>query len=840
MRRFILKLRKRRHLERDLDDEMEFHREMSGPRFGNSTRIREEAWELWTFPLIESLIRDLRLACRVLAKSPSFSLVSLLTLSLGIGINTAVFTLYDSLTYRLLPVRAPQELIRVVRRTRNRLQPANFSYPEFENIRGRLGALTDVIATSSSQMIGQGIKTQVVAGDYFGVLGIECSPGRAFHNAEQAVAVVSYTFWTRRLNADPTIPGKVIDLGGVPFTVLGVAPKGFYGTDLPPHMPDLWIPAGQNAVPALQVIARRRPGITVNQVSAVLRKGGKDSLTATNATAFQTNMGGFRGTGTIGLILMSAVGIILLIGCVNLVNLTLFRNAERKREIAVRLAIGASRRQIVRQLWAESLVLGLGGGVIGFGLSVVLCDWIRAGALAALDRISNEVFGGFQLDLTPDWRVFAYTLALSILTAALVGVWPALGSTRTDLNSSLKSEGVGRGQRNLLLTAQIAACFILLAVAGLLFRGTTKSRTANPGFGVDRILVMSVDPAAIDGPPDVRSATLERVLDRTRFLPDVTSLALVDRAPFLGTGAGQFENEDHKMLRCRFNRVSGGYFDTLKIPILAGRSFSQTEVEEGNAVVVSEAAAQFYWPNQNPLGRHILFNARWPNGLSHSFYTVVGVAKVVRNTFLSKTDNYYLYFPKPVSDDGGWVLVRTRQSPEAALPLVRNALMDVNPALASHAYLISLENGPVQIQKLMTDVPGMVALVLGLLALILASVGVYGVVMYLVAQRIRTIGIHMALGAQRIDVIRLVLGEGLGCVALGTAIGLVGAVGLSGVLAAVVKTPDLPDLTYQAGVFDPATFLIALAALALAVSTACLVPVYRATRVDPVIALRNE
>jgi macrolide transport system ATP-binding/permease protein len=874
MRRFILKLLKRPHLERDLNQEMEFHRAMSDRSFGDLARVREEARELWTFTFIENLMRDFRYACRLLAKSPSFTLVSLLTLGLGIGINTAVFTLYDSLTYRLLPVRAPQELARVVRKSGDTLQPTSVSYSEFESLRNGLSVLADVIATSSSYTIlgsvtpssgiREGIKTQFIAGDYLDVLGIACSPGRALHNDEQAVAVMSYTFWTRRLNADPAVVGKIVNLGGVPLTILGIAPKGFYGTDLPPHMPDIWVPLPtqsqvlpgadwihDDTARALHVLARRKAGVTVNQVSEQLlrvggvevsRDGRKSRLAATDATAFQTNMGGFRGTGTIGLILMGAVGVILLIGCVNLVNLTLSRNAARQREIGVRLAIGASRRRIVQQLLAESLVLGIAGGVIGFGISALLCHWIRIGTLAALERISNEVFGGFQLNVAPDWRVFSYTLALSIVAAALVGILPALGSTKKNLDASLKSDGLRRGQRHLLLTAQIAASFILLAGAGLLFRGAWRSRSADPGFSLDKILVMSMDLTTVDAASDNRGAVLTRVLDRTRSLPEVISLALVDRSPFLGTGAGQFENEDHRQLRCRFNRVSGEYFDTLNIPILAGRSFSPAGAAEGAEaeVVVSEAAARFYWPNQNPLGRHIAVDPGSRIGFSHSFYTVVGVAKVVRNTFLSKVDNDYLYFPKPVSDAGGWVVVRTRHSPELALPSLRDALMEVNPALASHAYLITLEQGPVQIQKLMTDIPGTVALVLGLLALMLASVGVYGVVMYLVTQRIRVIGIHMALGAQRLDVIWLILREGLGCVAQGTLIGLFGAACLSGMLATLAKTPDLPDLTYQAGVFDPVTFLIVLIALALAVTAACLLPVYRATRVDPAIALRSS
>jgi macrolide transport system ATP-binding/permease protein len=877
MRKFILKLIKRPHLERDLDRELEFHRAMSERPFGDWTRVREEARELWTFTFIENLMRDFRYACRVLAKSPSFTLVSLLTLSLGIGINTAVFTLYDSLTYRLLPVQAPEELVRVVRKSGDALQPTSVSYSEFESLRNGMKAVADVIATSSSQTIlgsltpssgiREGIKTQFVAGDYFDVLGTKFSPGRALNRSldrdEQAVAVVSYTFWTRRLSADPAVVGKIINLGGVRLTILGVTPKGFYGTDLPPHMPDVWVPLAMqsqvlagadwmhdNTARALHVLARRKAGVTADQVSEkLLQTGGietsgdgrKSWLTATDATAFQTNMGGFRGTGTIGLILMGAVGVILLIGCVNLVNLTLSRNAARQREIGVRLAIGASRRRIVQQLFAESLVLGISGGMIGFGISALLCHWIRIGTLAALERISDEVFGGFQLNVAPDWRVFAYTLAVSILTAALVGILPALGSTQTDLESSLKSDGPRRGQRHLLLTAQIAASFILLAGAGLLFRGAWQSRSADPGFGVDKILVMSMDLTTVDGASDDRAAVLRRVLDRTRSLPEVTSLALVDRSPFLGTGAGQFENEDHRQLRCRFNRVSGGYFDTLKIPILAGRSFSQAGGAGGDLeVVVSEAAAQFYWPGQNPLGRHIAVDPRSRIGFSGSFYTVVGVAKVVRNTFLSKVDNHYLYFPKPVSDAGGWVLVRTRHSPELAIPSVRDALMGVNPALASHAYLITLEQGPVQIQKLMTDLPGTVALVLGVLALMLASVGVYGVVMYLVAQRVRVIGIHMALGAQRLDIIWLILRESLGCVAKGALVGLLGAACLSGMLATLAQTPDLPDLTYQAGAFDPITLVIALLALAFAVTAACLLPVYRATRVDPVVALRSN
>jgi putative ABC transport system permease protein len=307
------------------------------------------------------------------------------------------------------------------------------------------------------------------------------------------------------------------------------------------------------------------------------------------------------------------------------------------------------------------------------------------------------------------------------------------------------------------------------------------------------------------------------------------------------TGSSEIEDEAGKPARCRFNRVSAGYFDTLNIPLVARRSFSQTEADDGAAeVVVSEALAQFYWPGESSLHRRITIGRRFSREFANSSYTVVGVAKGVRNTFLSKEDKYYIYFPKPVSAASGWVLLRTKHSPDDAAPDVRGALLTINPALAAHTYLISLASGPVEIQKPMTDVPGIVSLLLGSLALILAAVGVYGLVIYVVAQSIRVIGIHVALGAQRPDVVGLVLGESLRCVGQGAVIGLLGSGCLSASLAALVKAPDLPDLTYQADVFDPVTLLAALSALAFAVTAACLLPVYRATRVDPMTALRNN
>jgi predicted permease len=681
---------------------------------------------------------------------------------------------------------------------------------------------------------------------------------RGLHSLECTEAT-SYSFWTRRLKSDRAVIGKLISLRGVLVKIVAIAPKGFYGTDLPPGAPDLWMPLSYLLTPTtlaeiksdvtlpLHVLGRRRAGITDQQVSSHLaalvgaQEKNRVKLAAKQATAFQTNIGGFRGTSTIGIILLGAVSIILLIGCVNLINLTLSRNEGRKREIAVHLSIGASRFRIVQQLCAEGLLLGIAGAIIGFGLSTLLCQGIQIGAFAALHRLSDEVAAGLQLDLTPDWTVFVFTLLISFVAAAVVGVWPAWSSTQTDLNSSLRREGLNRGQRHFLLTAQIAACFILLSAAGLLVRGAWQSRSARPGFEVDHLLVMTLDVNLLNGPEAECATTLKATLNQINSLPGVTSVALVDRSPFLGTGASVIENEHHKHLVCRFNRISAAYFKTLRMPLLSGHSFSQAEADRGKPeVVISEAAATALWPGQNPIGRIIHLPGAQSFGFRHSEFTVIGVTRVVRNTFLSKPDAFYLYFPKPISDEGGWVIARTEHSPEAALPFVREALMHASPALASHAYLVTLEKGPVQIQKLMTALPGMTSLALGLLALILAAIGVYGVVMYLVNQRVRSIGIHIALGAQRFDIIRLVVGEGLSCVVKGACIGLAGGQAVSALLATSMKAPDLPDLTYQAGAWNPLVFLCPLAALVIAVVAACLQSVLRATRIPAALVLRAD
>jgi hypothetical protein len=330
-------------------------------------------------------------------------------------------------------------------------------------------------------------------------------------------------------------------------------------------------------------------------------------------------------------------------------------------------------------------------------------------------------------------------------------------------------------------------------------------------------------------------------MERLQALPEVISTTWVDRPPFLGHGSGPLKNDSGASVQCLFNSVSDHYFETLGIPILTGRDFTRQEIERGDAVViVSESAAREFWPGRDAVGRRVSAD-RWLRSLvKHDSFTVIGVVKSVRSTYLSKMDSGFVYFPKAPPSGLGVMLVRTRTAPEGVFRSAFAALSAVHSNLASQTYLLSLEQGPMQIQKLMSEAPAVVASLLGLLALALASVGVFGVVSYLVTRRTREIGVHIALGAQGRDVIRMVLAQSLRPVAWGAAIGLIGAVGLSGLLATMVALPDVPDLTYGAGAVDPVTFLGVLAVLTTVMLAASLIPVRRATRVEPAVALRNE
>jgi predicted permease len=581
-----------------------------------------------------------------------------------------------------------------------------------------------------------------------------------------------------------------------------------------------------------------------------LVNGKRAHLATRPATFFQADSGEFEVFGTISAILMAAVALILIMGSVNLVNLLFARHAAREREFAVRLAIGARRLQLVRQLCTESAIVGILGGAAGLLFSLWACDWLRATMNSALERMTGGAFGVY-LDVAPDWRIFCYTLAVSLATGVAIGIWPAVHASRRDIAAALKlgSGGSEAGQRSLwskrslLLSAQVAACLTLLAGAGLLFRGAWSSGSVDPGFETKHLAIVGIDLKTVAPSPAARRALLNQSIGRLQAMPEIAAVAWAERPPFLGHGSGDFKNDRGAYFNTLFNGVSEGYFDAIGVGFVAGRNFTREEVETAAPVVViDEAAARRAWPAQNPIGRRIS-DMGWLRDLSifpHDSATVIGVVRNLHSTYLSKADGGYLYLPRPLPSSVGMLLVRTRTAPEAASHSILAALEKVNANLPSQTFLMSMERGPMVIQRMMAEAPAAVASVLGGLALLLAAVGVFGLVAQLVTKRTREIAIRLSLGAQRIDVIRLVALQTLRPVFLGAAVGLAGALGISALLSAMVVAPDMPDLTYGAGAFSPASFAAVLALLGATIAVASFLPVRRASRVQPAEALRNE
>jgi len=829
---------------------------------------------------------DLRYAFRMLAKSPGFALVAILTLALGIALNTVVFTFYESVVWKPLPVRAPGEIVRVYGRLNGPgTQTADpfdqFSYSEYTQLRDANRSFASMVATSLPESVlavmpggrpedGELVHARFVSANYFPALGVNTVLGQTLHEDQRGV-VVSHALWEARLLGDPSVLGRPMTIQGAAFTILGVAPESFAGTGLPPQAPDIWLPLSAQplllsnvdwlhdpAVRQWQILARRNPGVSVERASAELdtlaagwplsTDGKRTSLSARPAAFFQPDSGEFEVFTVLTRVLMAAVGLILLIGCVNVVNLLIARGMAREREFAVRKALGAGRLQLIRQLCMESLVLGVAGGALGVVLSMWSADWIRVSIFGILQRISGEL--AVSLDVSPDWRIFAYSAALSVLTGVLVGVWPAIRASRTDINGVLKQEGAidsRRGfwsSRNILLTSQVAACLILLAGAGVLFRGAWRSQDVDTQFDSKHIFWLGISTHMLASTNTAQTALIREVAARVADLPEVVAVAQADRAPFLGHGSGPFENAEHRSVACLFNAVSEHYFETLGIPLLAGRTFTPAETE-GNAAVaiVSESAARAFWPGMDPLGQRVsasgwLKGERGPLSSKLFTYTVIGVVKSVRSTYLSKLDSPFIYFPKAILP-GSPLLVRARIAPEAAMKRTIARLAELRPNLPSASTLVTLEQGPVQIQRLFAEGPAVVASILGLVALLSAAIGIFGMVSYLVALRTREIGIRIALGARHSDVIGMVMTQGLRAVAWGAGIGLLGALGLSTLLSSLMRYPDVPDYTYGAGAFNVTTFLGVLAVLCAVVLTASFVPVRRATRVEPTVALRN-
>lgn len=833
--------------------------------FGNPTLVHEAYQAQRTIPALGSIARDVRYAVRLFRRSPAFTLTAVLTLALGIGLNTTLFTTIDAVMFRPLPVRDGGRLVRFERwfasQRLGNLQYL-FSWDEYRYATDH-GPLADLAAASPFRTVTANdvdvARLQAVSPNYFDVLGSRMSAGRAFTASDSATTlgiVISDAYWQHQFARDPSVVGRALRLNGSVVMIVGVAPETFIGAGNPPEVPDVWVPTAiaDRVAPAtrrlFQIFGHLRSGDTLASAgaqtgllaapmaSAFPAEDATTALTIERASFFgETNDARFR---QFVAALMTAVGLVLLIACANLANMLLARASGRQKEIAMRLALGASRARVVRQLLTESVLLALAGGAGGLLLSIWGARVLWVG-LAETVQLFLHGNGALFVSLTPDLRVFAYTSVLSAFAGVVFGLSPALRASKADLNSSLKEEGIiaGRGVtrswlRSVLVGGQVAVSTALLLAAGLLLRGFDQARRADPGYPASRLYaVLFPRPAAAPA----AAALQARVFERLSRVPELSTVALADRMPMAGTwtppigvhrGTGSF------VTRTLAAHASAEYFAALDIPIVRGRNF--TADEHGNFAIVSGNAANLLWPGQDPLGRTLTLDMDFRNHLKT--FEVVGVARDVRTANLSRIDPSFVYLPVERAGTDQ-VIVRIATDPERAIGAMRAALREIDADMTVRTEFLSVAEGPMRFQAMTMTALTAVAATLALVALLLAVVGIYGVVSYLAAARRFEIGVRMALGARGVDALALVMADSFRPVIAGAVIGIGAAVALSSVLRSSLSFPGTPDVLFGVSAFDPISFVGATVLLATVALVASAGPLWRSTRVDPVIALRQ-
>jgi putative ABC transport system permease protein len=801
-------------------------------------------------------LQQVRYALRGFGRNPGFAAVVVLTLAVGIGANTAIFSVANALLLRPLPYAHPERLVSV---GRPGLQP--ISWPRFHMIAENQQSFTGLAAftNESFNLTGRGdpaqLKAARVSWDFFDVLGVQPATGRWFHPDEDQpgganVVVLSNKLWQSRFAGNPDVAGQHITLDSTDYTVIGVAPADFQfpllesGVELyAPRVIELNLITPVQAMGGtmfLDMVGRLRPGSNINQVQAEI-----DTLSARYRQAnlklpdadpkVAIQVADLRdvvvaGVRTAVLVLFGAVGLVLLIACANVSSLLLSRALGRQREIAVRMAIGASRGVVVRQLLTESLVLALAGGILGAILSV----W-GARALAALAQEHLPRAG----EVAPDWHVLAFAAAVSVLAGVLFGLAPAWQVSRPDLNVALRSEGrgatAGRRRnvyRNLLVVGQVTLSTVLLIGAGLLVRNFLQLRGAAPGFDATHLLTMHImlPPARYPKAPQM-IAFYDELMRQVRAVPGVTAAVVSSALPLnparLSPALPEGQPAVPVMQRPIFNIQTfvPGYVETMRLPLKAGREFTgHDDAQAPKVAMVNETLARRYWPRENPIGKHIWLG-RQPLPCE-----VVGVLGDVRNTSLAADVNGEIYVPFAQLPWGSMHLVaRTEGDPQEFAGVLRAAVLAVDkdqPVTEVRTMENVLAAGAEEPRFTTTLLGGLAAM-----ALILALVGIYGVIAYSVAERTQEMGIRVALGAARGDILRLVLRQGMGLAIAGIAVGLAGS---------LVLTRLLATMLYRVSATDPLTFAAAAALFVCVAALASYVPARKATRVDPMIALRGE
>jgi predicted permease len=812
---------------------------------------------------VSALRQDLRYAVRMLARHPGFTIVAVLSLALGIGANATVFGWVRGILLEPLPgVRDVGRLVVPAFSSREDAE-RSLSYPDYEDYRDRNSVFSGFIVHDMQALSlghddrAERIWGEMVSGNYFDLLGVRPQQGRAFLPEEDAtpgthpVVVLSHALWQRSFGGDPATVGRIIQLNKHPFTVIGIAPAGFQGTEVGLGL-DAWIPMMMHAVMQeggdrleergnrwLDALARLKPGATLDQAEAEMRTLARhlnDEHPDTNIgidvalhPLWRSPQGATRVLGPVLLMLMAAVGAVLLIACANVANLLMVRATGRQREIAIRLSLGAGRWRLIRMLLTESLLLALAGGV----LAVVMALWTSDALRLFVPRTDFPV----SLSIGVDRGVLLFTLLLSLLTGALFGLAPALQASRPDLVRSLKQESAattaGRSTgrlRSLLVVAQVSLSLVLLVLAGLFLRSVQKARGMDPGFNPQNVLLASIDLFPNGYEPDQGRELYDRIRERIGALPGVRAVSLARRTP-LGLGGSSSTNftvegyqpAEGEIPTAFYNMVGPDYFRTMEIPIARGREFTPADRRGSQGVlIVNESLAERYWPGEDPIGRRIAFG--------EDFYPIVGVARDSKYHRLDDAGVPYVYFPLMQffrSDVA--ILVRTAGDPESHAGDVRGAIASLDPTLPVFGVMpLEASIAPASLQQ---RIAGSLLAVFGCLALGLASIGLYGVLSYVAGQRTHEIGIRMALGARRRDALRLILGQGM----------VLAAVGLgAGLAVSFAVTRLAASLLYGVSATDPAVFTAVVLLLAAVALGACYVPAHRAAKVNPLVALRYE
>jgi macrolide transport system ATP-binding/permease protein len=918
----------RRRLYSDLYDEMQQHLEekidelvatgMSKKEataaarraFGNVTLIEADSRQVWRWSSVESILADIRYAFRVLRKSPGFTCVAILTLALGISVNTAIFTAFDTLILRPRAVNDPDTLAFVFRTTlgdsRGRL-----SYPDYLYYRDHSKSFSNLslfafgMAVTSSDLPSMGpeaapriagavgfqlpqllqgsaqpVMCAFVSGNYFPMLGVTPLLGRILLPQDDQpnampVVLMSGNAWQRHFHSDTNVVGSVLHLNGTAFTVIGVTPLDYLATA--PSVPDLWAPAvaritlgastrqdfEDRRVFAGSTVGRLKQGVSLSDAQAELSVLAAqlrtlypeaERNTSASVASARNNLSSLDSDAwPVVIAAMSAVALLLLIACANVASLLLARAVARRKEIAVRVALGASRWRLLRQLLTESILLGLLAGAVGLPLA----GWALHLLILEISSALPSFWGAIALEITPDVRIFAYTLLVSCAAGVAFGLTPALQASKADVNTALKEDSTAFGHhvsrsrlRGVLIASQMAACLVLLISSALLLRGSQRALNIDPGYESRHVLYLEMyNPANLHySQPRLLQLNRDLILGFAT-LPGVHSVAQASGAPIgvirwvpvdaIGKTLPKSSTGANETPSAGYSYVTPNYFETLNIPITRGRTFTPREADgQAPVVVISEATARRFWPNEDPIGKLLRVGSEKGSmsfpGESDPFIAsteVIGVARDVRSMDLRKIDESYLYIPLSQSRQWTSTLLISAEGDLSTLPTavgheVRRVDANLPVIAAPLNTMVSMDP-----YFVVSRIGGLLASVVGALGLLLACLGVYGMVSYSVAQRTREIGIRMALGAQGIQVLRLVVTEGFLPILFGVAVGVLASAGVSRTLSAMLFGLNPLDPVSFAGV---SLVLITIALLAT------WLPARRATRVDPIVALRYE